>query len=49
MKDENTPSKMKTVENPATKAEELISVSLRINALSPLLKSSKDIPVINDT
>jgi len=35
--------------HPAIKEEELTNVSLLIDFLSPVLKSSKDIPVIKDT
>jgi hypothetical protein len=49
MKDEKTPRRMKTVENPVINAREFIIVSFLISALLPVLKSSKEIPVIKDT
>ncbi len=49
MNDENTPSRINTVENPVINNSELIIVSFLISALFPVLKSSKEIPVIKDT
>jgi hypothetical protein len=46
MKDDEMPRRINTVEKPATNAEEFTRVSFLIKALSAVLKSSKEIPVI---
>jgi len=49
IRDEKMPKRMNTVEKPMINAEEFKIVSFLINALFPVLKSSKEIPVMKDT